>query len=248
MNDRFVALWLVLWLVLDAVALIALLRLLHAGASARASAIVMAALQLAALGAGAASASVDGVAALALIWATIVMVNLALAVAGLRRGARLLSFIGLAGTVVAVGLGIPVAACSAVILLGAALLPQPSRSSAISGHQWTSLNWREVFAGFLLALALTLVGGFLGFPSVGLFAGTAAGSYIAARRAGQHEAAQGAGVAVLVLVAGAVAFVIVYPFEALNQSTYNDSINSTALVWAAAVIVLGPAIGLAARR
>ena len=112
----------------------------------------------------------------------------------------------------------------------------------------TSLNWREVFSGFLLALALTLVGWFLGFPPVGLFAGTAAGSYIAARRAGHHEAAQGAGVALLVLVAGAVAFVFVYAFEPLNQSTTNDSINSTALVWAAVVVVLGPAIGLAARR
>lgn len=110
------------------------------------------------------------------------------------------------------------------------------------------MNWREVFAGFLLALTLTLVGWFLGFPSVGLFAGTAAGSYIAARRAGHHEAAQGAGVAVLVLVAGAVALVITYPLQALNQSTTNDSINSTALVWAAAVVALGPAIGLAARR
>ena len=112
----------------------------------------------------------------------------------------------------------------------------------------TSLNWREVFAGFLLALALTLVGWFLGFPSVGLFAGTAAGSYIAARRAGHHEVAQGAGVALLVLVAGAVAFVIAYPLQSLSQSTTNDSINSTALVWAAAVIVIGPAIGRAARR
>ena len=111
-----------------------------------------------------------------------------------------------------------------------------------------SLNWRGVFAGFLLALALTVVGWSVGFPSVGLFAGTAAGSYIAARRAGHHEAAQGAGVAVLLLVAGAVAFVIAYPFQALNQSTTNDSINSTALVWAAAVLVLGPAIGRAARR
>ena len=124
MINPFVA----LWLGLDAVAVIALLRLLRSGASsARTSAIVMAALQLAALGAGVASASVSVdniVAASLLIWATIVMVNLALAVAGLSVGTRWLSLLGLAGTVVAVGLGIAVAACSAIILLGAALLPQ----------------------------------------------------------------------------------------------------------------------------
>lgn len=122
------------WLVLDAVAVVALLRLVRAGASARTSAIVMAALQLAALGAGVASASVSlDIIAAPFIWATIVLVNLALAVAGWEVGVRWLSLLGIVGTVFAVGLGIAVAACSAVILLGAALIPQPSRSSAISG-------------------------------------------------------------------------------------------------------------------
>jgi hypothetical protein len=55
MTNPFVA----LWLVVDAVAVVALLRLLRSGASARTSAIVMAALQLAALGAAVASASLD---------------------------------------------------------------------------------------------------------------------------------------------------------------------------------------------
>ena len=77
---------------------------------------------------------------------------------------------------------------------------------------------------------------------MGLFGGTTGGSYVAAQRAGHHGAAQGAGVAVLMLVAGVIAFVIAY------QSTTNVAINSTTIVWAVAVLLLGPAVGLAARR
>lgn len=128
MINPFVA----IWLGLDAVAIVALVRLLRAGTpSARTSAIVMAALQLAALGAGVVSASGiaddNDVVAYFLIMATIVMVNLALGVAGLRVGARRLAQLGIAGTVGAVGLGILVATFSAIILLGAAFLPESGR-------------------------------------------------------------------------------------------------------------------------
>lgn len=105
-----------------------------------------------------------------------------------------------------------------------------------------TLNSGAVLAGFLLALALTAVGFFLGFPPVGLFAGIAAGSYLAARRAGHHGAAQGAGVAGLLLVAAVIAFVVA------SQATTNVSVNGTTLAWAAAILLLGPAVGLAARR
>lgn len=132
MNNPFV----VLWLVVDAVAIIALVRLLQAGTSARTSAMVMAALQLVALGAAVASATLSVVDAAPLIWATIVAVNLALAVAGLTVGIRVLSLIGLAGTAFAVGLlvlgsfaSVMVAACSAVMLIGGALLPRGGSSS-----------------------------------------------------------------------------------------------------------------------
>ncbi len=104
------------------------------------------------------------------------------------------------------------------------------------------MNRSDVFAGFLLALALTLVGLFLGFFQIGLFAGTAAGSYLAARRAGHHGAAQGAGVSGLVLVSVVVPLVLRVPFE------YHVSFNGTTLLWAAAVLLLGPVVGLATRR
>lgn len=107
----------------------------------------------------------------------------------------------------------------------------------------TMLNWRAVLAGFLLALALTLVGVVLGYPAVGLFVGIAAGSYVAARRAGSQGVIQGAGVAVLMLVAGAALL-----FLGRGQMPSIDSVNATSLMWAAAILLLGPAVGLAARR
>lgn len=107
----------------------------------------------------------------------------------------------------------------------------------------TTLNSRAVLAGFLLALALTLVGFVLGFPAVGLFAGIAAGSYLAARRAGAQGVIQGAGVAVLMLVGG-----VALLFLARRQMPGIDSVNATSLTWAAAILLLGPAVGLAARR
>ena len=107
----------------------------------------------------------------------------------------------------------------------------------------TMLNWRAVLAGFWLALALTLVGVVLGYPAVGLFGGIAAGSYLAARRAGSQGVIQGAGVAVLMLVAG-----VVLLFLGRGTMPSMDSINATSLTWAAAILLLGPAVGLAARR
>ena len=112
----------------------------------------------------------------------------------------------------------------------------------LAALKMNGLNRRAIFEGFLLALALTSVGWFLGFPPVGLFAGTAAGSYIAARRAGHHEAAQGAAVAALVVVAAFLGLLIAY------QITTNVSINGTTLMLAATVLLLGTAIGLATRR
>jgi len=106
-----------------------------------------------------------------------------------------------------------------------------------------ALNGRAIAAGFLLALALTVVGVLLNLPAVGLFAGTAAGSYLAARRAGHHGAAQGTGVAVLQLVAVVILL-------AVGRQTFPsmDSINATSLGWAAAVLLLGAAVGLATHR
>jgi hypothetical protein len=108
----------------------------------------------------------------------------------------------------------------------------------------SALSWRAIFEGFLLALALTAVGFFLNLPAVGLFAGTAAGSYFASRSAGHHGAAQGAGVAISLLVA-----VTVFLFVLRGTTpTLPDSINGTSLAWAATVLLLGAAVGLAARR
>ena len=107
----------------------------------------------------------------------------------------------------------------------------------------SNLNVGAVLAGFLLALALTFVGILVGFPGIGLFAGIAAGSYVAARRAGSRGVTQGAGVAVLTLVAGAVLL-----FLGRGAMPSMDSINATSLAWAAAILLLGPAVGLAARR
>ena len=104
------------------------------------------------------------------------------------------------------------------------------------------LDWRAVFTGFLLAFAVMLVGYLLSLASAGLFAGTAAGSYIAARRAGRSGATHGVAVAALVLVAVAAAFVIAY------QSSTSVSVNGMTLLWAAAVLVVGAAVGLVARR
>lgn len=125
------------WLALDALAFVALLRLVLAGASARGSAFVVVVLQLTAFGAGVASFSASNAAG-GLTWATIVSVNVALAVAGLTVGSRWLSIVGLAGTVAAMVLlllgslaSIAVAACSAIILLGAALLPQSDQVSVV---------------------------------------------------------------------------------------------------------------------
>ena len=36
----------------------------------------------------------------------------------------------------------------------------------------SALNWRAIFEGFLLALALTAVGFLINLPAVGLFVGT----------------------------------------------------------------------------
>lgn len=105
------------------------------------------------------------------------------------------------------------------------------------------LNSGAVLAGFLLALALTLVGVLVGFPAVGLFGGIAAGSYLAARRAGSQGVIQGAGVAVLMLVAG-----VALLFLGRGTMPSIDSVNATSLMWAAAILLLGPAVGLAARR
>jgi len=105
------------------------------------------------------------------------------------------------------------------------------------------LNLAAVLAGFLLALALTLVGVLLGYPAVGLFGGIAAGSYLAARRAGAQGVIQGAGVAVLMLVAG-----VALLFLGRGTMPSIDSVNATSLMWAAAILLLGPAVGLAARR
>lgn len=106
-----------------------------------------------------------------------------------------------------------------------------------------NLNSGAVLAGFLLALALTLVGFVTALPALGLFAGIAAGSYLAASRAGAQGGIQGAGVAVLILVAVIVMLVV-------GRQTYPsmDSVNATSLAWAAAILLLGPAVGLAARR
>ena len=106
-----------------------------------------------------------------------------------------------------------------------------------------ALNPRAVLAGLVLALAVTLVGVLLGYPAVGLFGGIAAGSYLAARRAGSQGVIQGAGVAVLTLVAGAALL-----FLGRGTMPTIDSVNATSLMWAAAILLLGPAVGLAARR
>jgi hypothetical protein len=106
-----------------------------------------------------------------------------------------------------------------------------------------ALNPSAVLAGFVLALALTLVGFLLGLPALGLFAGIAAGSYLAARRAGAQGVVQGASVAVLMLAA-----VIVMLAVGRQTLPSMDSVNATSLSWAAAVLLLGPAVGLAARR
>lgn len=106
-----------------------------------------------------------------------------------------------------------------------------------------ALNTRAVAAGFLLALALTLVGVLVRFPAVGLFAGIATGSYLAARLAGAQGVLQGAGVAVLMLVAG-----VALLFLARGAMPSIDLVNATSLMWAAAILLLGPAVGLAARR
>jgi len=106
-----------------------------------------------------------------------------------------------------------------------------------------ALNPRAVLTGFVLALALTLVGVLIGLPAVGLFGGIAAGSYLAARRAGSQGVIQGAGVAFLTLVAG-----VVLLFLGRGTMPSMDSVNATSLMWAAATLLLGPAVGLAARR
>ncbi len=107
----------------------------------------------------------------------------------------------------------------------------------------SSLKPSAVLAGFVLALALTLVGFLLNLPGLGLFGGIAAGSYLAAVRAGEQGVLQGAGVAVLMLVA-----VIVMLVVGRQTLPSMDSVNGTSLAWAAAVLLLGPAVGLAARR
>ena len=107
-----------------------------------------------------------------------------------------------------------------------------------------ALNWRAIFEGFLLALALTAVGFLINLPGVGLFVGTAAGSYLAARRAGHHGAAQGLSVAGLLLVAVTVLLFVLRG----TTPTIPDSINTTSFVWAATVLLLGAAVGLATRR
>jgi hypothetical protein len=106
----------------------------------------------------------------------------------------------------------------------------------------SSLDRRAVFTGFLLAFAFMLVGYLLSLASVGLFAGTAAGSYIAARRTAGSGAAHGAAVAGLVLAAAAVAFVVAYLFGT------GASVQSTTLLWVAAVMVVGTAVGLVAKQ
>src|SRR5438128_1326701 len=121
------------WLAVDLIAVIALLRMFHAGRSARTLTVAMAALQLAALLSALASTRLVVAAASPWIWTTIVAVHIALAVAGLTVGIRFLALLGLAGTAVAVALivigsftSIVVAASVAVILIGAALLPKSS--------------------------------------------------------------------------------------------------------------------------
>jgi hypothetical protein len=108
----------------------------------------------------------------------------------------------------------------------------------------SALNWRAIFEGFLLALALTAVGFLISVPAVGLFAGTAAGSYLAAHRSDHHGAVQGAGVAAFQLIAVAV---LLFALRGTTP-TIPDSINGTSLAWAATVLLLGAAVGLVARR
>lgn len=107
----------------------------------------------------------------------------------------------------------------------------------------SGLNTKAVLAGFVLALALTLVGFVINLPAIGLFGGIAAGSFVAARRAEARGMIQGAGVSVLTLIA-------VIVMLAIGRQTFPsmDSVNSTSLTWAAAVLLLGPAVGLATRR
>jgi hypothetical protein len=97
-----------------------------------------------------------------------------------------------------------------------------------------------VRAGFLVAVALTLVGFVVGFPAVGIFGGVGAGSHLAARRAGSAGALHGVSVSVLTLIAVVVILAIggaSYP--------YMDSVNKISLMWAVAVLLVGPAVGLA---
>jgi hypothetical protein len=118
------------WLVLDGVALLGALRLGRAGAPARKALGVMLALQLGALVTTVVGATADSLLDW-LIWLSIVLVNAALAVAGLRVGNRFLSVLGLLTTAAAVVLlrlgsfsSIAVAEVAAVLLLGGALLPR----------------------------------------------------------------------------------------------------------------------------
>ena len=123
------------WLAVDLIAVIPLLRLLRAGPSARTFAVAMAGLQLVALASAIGSTRLDVAGASPLIWTTIVAANVALAVAGLTVGLRVLALIGLvatAGAVVLVLLGsfgsIAVAACAAIVLMGGALLPRSAKA------------------------------------------------------------------------------------------------------------------------
>jgi hypothetical protein len=118
------------WLVLNAVALLGAFRLLRAGPTARTALLAMLLLQLGGLVTTLASAAADSLLGVG-VWLSIVFVNTALAVAGLRVGNRFLAVLGLLATVAAVVLlrvgsfaSIAVAEVAAVLLLGGALLPR----------------------------------------------------------------------------------------------------------------------------
>ena len=125
------------WTVLDLLALFGLLRVARAGESARRPLILMAALQFAGLGSALTSVVVGGPPGV-LIWVTMAAVNVALCVAALAVGSRLLATVGLFATALSVGLillgsfaSVMVMAVAAILCLAAALWPRlPSTAAA----------------------------------------------------------------------------------------------------------------------
>jgi len=127
------------WLVLDLLAVVALLHVIRAGASHKQQAGVVLGLQVAAVAAaGASMVASEPNAASWFTWITIVLVNLAFAVAGFTVGMRLMSMFGVVVTVAAVVLillhsfaSIAVAAVAAVFCVAGALLPRRARERPV---------------------------------------------------------------------------------------------------------------------